>query len=445
MTVEHLRLWRWFASSSAVALLFTLYIVPRAALVFFSVEPASDAAWYFNRAVALAAGHGYSERGLFTAYWPPGWPLTLALVFKLFGPSIFIVKVVNLLCAMATGWFTLDLGRKLFNSELAGRVALLLLAIYPNNIGYVAAAMTEVFYTTLLLAILWLLIVCQAELRFALAGLILGLATLVKTQSLVVLPFIFGIAILRQHITLHQVRLVLFRAGLVTLTACFVIVPWTLRNHAVFNKWIFVSTNGGLTLLTGNNPSARGDYTPDDPLVTSISRSVANQVSVDKEARRRAVEWIKGNPGRFIWLMPMKWFRLWAPDGESEWWFQAGYKQYDKYVSYFRAVRYLNQAYYILLLLGFIWSGFLLFSGRAKISELRFDWWMLPYSITLYVTLLSLVFSGQSRFHYPIMPIVVMCTGWLLASNFFVQERTRFAAPSDALHPVASKFFPTLD
>src|SRR5262249_21237652 len=101
--------------------------------------------------------------------------------------------------------------------------------------------------------------------------------------------------------------------------------------------------------------------------------------------------------------------------------------------------------YYILLLLGFIWSGFLLFSGRAKISELRFDWWMLPYSITLYVTLLSLVFSGQSRFHYPIMPIVVMCTGWLLASNLFVQERTRFAAPSDALHPVASKFFPTLD
>src|SRR5262245_51411015 len=108
-------------------------------------------------------------------------------------------------------------------------------------------------------------------------------------------------------------------------------------------------------------------------------------------------------------LLPMKWFRLWAPDGEAEWGFQAGYKQYDEYVCYFRAVRYLNQGYYGLLLLGFAWAGFLLFSGRVRISELRFDWWVLPYAIALYATFLSLVFSGQSRFHYPIMPIVVMC------------------------------------
>jgi hypothetical protein len=175
-----------------------------------------------------------------------------------------------------------------------------------------------------------------------------------------------------------------------------------------------VSTNGGLILLTGNNPSARGDYTPNDPMVTSISRSVATQVSVDKEARRRAVEWIKENPDRFIGLMPLKLLGLWAPDGELEWGFQAGYKQCDQYAFWFRAVRYLNQAYYVFLLLGFVWASALLFLGKKKMSSPRIDWWALPYAIALYPTAIAMVFSGQSLFHYPVMSFVPMTCGWFL-------------------------------
>src|SRR5215475_9457393 len=121
-----LALQRWLAGTSAVPLLFGIYVLPRIAMLFFSVQQTSDAAWYFNRAAALATGAGYSERGILTAYWPPGWPLTLAAIFTVSGASVLAVKVFNILCAVASGWFTLDLGRRLFSSELAGRASLLM-------------------------------------------------------------------------------------------------------------------------------------------------------------------------------------------------------------------------------------------------------------------------------------------------------------------------------
>jgi hypothetical protein len=319
---------------------------------------------------------------------------------------------LNFICALGTGWLTYDLGRRLFRSELAGRAALLFLAIYPNNIAYVPLLLTEVFYTVLLLAGCWLLIVWRSTAAVVVGGLVFGVATLVKAQSPVVVPLIFAVALARDF-DLRQVLHATVKSVAVIAVALAVVTPWGYRNYQVFGEFVPVSTNGGLTLLTGNNPSARGDYTFDDPLVSSIPRTVATQLAVDKEARRRAVQWITDHPRQFLLLLPLKVFRLWAPDGEAEHAFQLGYKNYETHVVAFRAVRYLNQAYYICLLAGFGWAAWILLCGQVRFSEHRFDWWILPYAIALYPTAIALVFSGQSRFHYPVMPFVAMCCGWL--------------------------------
>lgn len=401
------------SSPRAIPVLFLLYLIPRAALLGLAVAPTSDAAWYFHRAVAWTHGMGYSEGGVLTAFWPPGWPLALTTLFTLFGVHILAAQLFNLVCALATAWFTLDLGRRLFRSELAGRAALLLLAIYPNSIGYVPLLLTEVFYTTLLLAGCWLLVVNRSLKTLLLAGVVFGLATLVKAQSMVVIPLIFSIALLREFNRGNALR-AFINAAIVIIVAFIVVSPWSYRNYQVFGRFVMISTNGGLTFLTGNNPTANGDYTPEDAWVTSIPRTVATQLWVDAEAKRRAKLWISQNPGRFLELMPLKVYRLWAPDGEAEWGFQAGYKGYGETETLFRVVRYLNQAYYLLLMIGFLVAAWVLFSGKAKISGNRFDWWLLPYAVALYPTLIALVFSGQSRFHYPVMPFVTMSCGWLL-------------------------------
>jgi 4-amino-4-deoxy-L-arabinose transferase-like glycosyltransferase len=418
-----------------IPILFMIYLLPRVAVIFLDTQPFSDAGWYFNRGIALASGHGYSEGGVPTAFWPPGWSWVMSLLFRLFGPSLRAVQIFNLVCSLATGWLTLDLGRRLFNSELAARTGLLLLAIYPNAIGYVPLVWTEVFYTTLLLLGCWLIVARHSTGTLTLAGLVFGLATLVKTQTLIVIPFIFGIDLLRGEVSFKAMRTILLKCAAVVAFALVVVLPWSYRNYRIFGEWILVSTNGGLTLLTGNNPSARGDYTQDDALVTSIPRNVANQIEVDKEAKRRALQWIKENPGRFVALLPLKVFRLWIPDGESEWSYQAGYRTYHRYVLWFRTVRYINQVYYSGLLIMFVWTGVVLFAGKKRISGSTIDWWALPYILALYLTVIALVFSGQSRFHYPIMPFVMMCCGWLLVTLYSDDTLHRRPTPSMSEHP----------
>src|SRR5262245_38028408 len=144
----------WCAISSAYFLpvCFAIYLGLRlAVVVFVPVEQFSDNLWYYDRAVGLASGAGYSEGGNVTAYWPPGWPGFLGLLFSLLGPSLFVGQLANLALAVITFPLALSLGSTIFADTIVGRLTVLILTIYPNQIGYVPNMAAEVFYTALLL------------------------------------------------------------------------------------------------------------------------------------------------------------------------------------------------------------------------------------------------------------------------------------------------------
>ena len=200
------------------------------------------------------------------------------------------------------------------------------------------------------------------------------------------------------------------------LAAALVAAPWTLRNHRELGAWVMVSTNGGITLLTGNNDSAQGGYTPNDPVVDRLNaRRELAEVGYDTEAKRLGAEWIKAHPARFAELMPRKLFYLWAMDGEGQWAYEGGMSGFAHYKGAFTLLRYVNQSYYGALLLGFV-IAVLVLARRRRAQGLRLiDWWLLPYAIALYPSVIAMVFSGQPRFHYIVMPFVCMAVGGLLA------------------------------
>lgn len=425
----------WFERSrGALLLIGVIYLVPRALLILFNITPTSDADFYYNRAVSLADGLGYlSNKGQPTAFWPPGWSMALSAAFRTSGSSVAVVGLVNLACAALSGWLVLDLGRRLFGSELAARTGLLLLALYPNNAAYVPLALTEVFYTTLLLAACWLLIGRSGSsgpgwLRLVAAGVVMGVATLVKAQTLIVVPLVLGIGVLQAPRFWQAIPGAALRAALIIAVAALVVSPWTLRNHRELGAWVAVSTNGGITLLTGNNDSANGGYTPEDPAVLALNaRTELSELEYDAEAKRLGFEWIKANPGRFAALMPLKLLRLWGPDGEAIWSYERGAAAYPANAGLFFAARLANQAWYFMLLLGFALAAAVMVRKRLQSGQRLAGWWLLPYGIAAYPTAICLTFSGQSRFHFPAMPFIAMTCGWLVA-EWLVRRSARIGA-----------------
>jgi hypothetical protein len=401
-------LWSALLSPYFVPTCFLSYLLLRLAVILtIPITQYSDNLWYYTRGVTLAAGHGYSVAGIATGYWPPGWPGLLGLLFWLFGPSPLVGQLANLVFATVTFFLTLSLGSTLFADKLVGRLAVMVLTVYPNQIGYVPILATEVFYTALLLLAIFIVIHGHRWTRLILSGMLFGIAALTKAQTLLIPAILFAVWWLfaRERGGFFPF---MGRVAVVYAAMMLIILPWTARNYIVFGEFVLISTNGGGTFLSGNNPSASGDYTENDPMVRQVANDVKGQVANDRLATSLALKWIRDNPGAFLILTPRKVWRLWAPDGESEWAYQAGFNNYDDYWFIFRAVRAINQVYYVFLIILFILSSFYLMRLRRRFS---------PYAATghilvAYFTAISIVFSGQSRFHFPLIPWVAMCAAW---------------------------------
>jgi hypothetical protein len=396
-------------SPAFLPICFAIYLVQRIAVLFVRpLEQSSDFLWYYQRATEILLGAGYAENGVITAFWPVGWPGFLAVLFGVTGPSVAAAQIANLVFSAGVFVLTDRLGTALFRDPRVGRAAVLILTFYPNQIGYVPLLSTEVFYELLLLLSIFLLMQ-ECILPAFLAGIVFGIETLTKTQSLLVPAFIAAVVFVAAPSRQFLVRLTAAMC-VVYVAALLVIAPWSYRNYTAFGTFIPVSTNGGWTLLTGNNPEARGDYTPDTVLAEGISHDPARQVAMDQLSRARAVAWIKENPVDFLLLMPRKLVRLWAPDGEAEWFYQRGFRGYDNNVLLFRTVRVLNQAYYALVVLLALPSVWLLLRRRVPVSP----WAAVGVGLCIYTSLISLIFSGQSRFHFSLMPFIAMYAAWTL-------------------------------
>ena len=118
-------------------------------------------------------------------------------------------------------------------------------------------------------------------------------------------------------------------------------------------------------------------------------------------------------------MVPLKIWHLWSKDGEAEWAFQAGYAQYDQNWYLFRFVRWVNQIYYTLLVAGLLLSVIFV---RKRTHEVAWPWILFGYVFVVYLTVISIVFSGQPRFHFPTMLWIIMYAAWVV-DILWIQDR----------------------
>ena len=418
-----------------VPALFALALLLRLAmLVLLPQDPVSDGEWYMVRAAELARGMGYQEAGHPTAFWPVGYPALLAGSMLLFGPGLFGPLLVNLVSVAMILGAIVWLGRALGAGALATRIALLLYALYPAHIAYVGQPCSETASTAIGMGAFVLLIVGRKRsLALIGAGALFGLATLLRAQMML---FPIGV-IVAMLLAFRDFRWrdALRAAVLVHITLAAVVLPWSLRNVAQMGAFVPVSTNGGVALFYGANDRATGDWfawerTPywDETVGIPYSQRVAQQVELDRRFKARATQWIAAHPAQWSVLGIRKMVLLWLKDSDAFWSLE---KTYPDRSTLWRGVQGLDQLYYMALV------GLGLFAlGIAVRDRSRGRWERAPLLLLgcmpAFATLTAFGFTGQTRYHYPAMPFLILAAGWILA---LILRRLAAREPSVRLRP----------
>jgi len=397
-------------------------------------RPMYECVWYLDRAAEIARGNGYLDGGVPTAYWPVGYPAFLGMIFRLTGPSVLAGKLANVALSVGVVWFVYLFARSLYRSEWVGRLTLLFLSLYPNQIAYCDQLSSEILFGFLLLSGVGLLYWSgERWWGYVLSGGVFGLLCLVKSQT-VGIPLIWlALAVARDWHRPGAVRRRVLEGTVVVLAMAAVLGPWMVRNYRVFGHWVFVSTNGGVNLLIGNHPDATGTYVLTDRMV-SVYRAGRDEYERDRLARGAALDFIRQSPAKVLGLWPNKLNNLyrWTGSDGIRTCRQGLNPTRTGLANFLCRLESVSEVLYRSVLGLFVIAVVaLLFHHR--LDRDRQAGTLLVVGIVLYMTGIYLIFFGSARFHFPTIPWMMMHVSALAA---LVLEPRRTGAPEIGLQPV---------
>lgn len=287
-------------------------------------ESGSDSQEYDRYAENLASGRGYRgmspdvlDRDHLTAYRPPGTSFLWAGLYVLVGHRYDAVRLLNCVLGAATIPVVYGIGLRAFG-RWTGLLAAALFAFWPHSLFYSSELLSEAPGTLLLLAFV---LACLEFGRspgpgWAIgAGVLLGLAILVRGNPLSMLPLVLIWALVQFR---GRDRLY---AGAISVLGFATLLPWSLRNAWVFGTFVLLSNGSGDVLLGGNNrvvatdserlgywvlPSTLPEYR--GPL-----KETNDEVKRDRLELRLAARWLSENRELVPRLMLAKFLRSWSP------------------------------------------------------------------------------------------------------------------------------------
>jgi hypothetical protein len=99
------------------------------------------------------------------------------------------------------------------------------------------------------------------------------------------------------------------------------IAPWTLRNYLVYREFLLLNSNAGYALFASNNPNLGTDWN-NDVVVVPVPGELQgqNEAQLDRALTRRAVEFIRADPERYLRLTldkTLEFFWFWPSSDSS--------------------------------------------------------------------------------------------------------------------------------
>jgi 4-amino-4-deoxy-L-arabinose transferase-like glycosyltransferase len=248
------------------------------------------------------------------AYRTPGYPVLLATV----GADVRAARIAQCLLDTSTILAAYLLARHWFTARRA-LFAAAVVALNPFLIYFCGLILTETLFTAMLA---WgMVLLTDRRTRFWLAGGIgLAASTLVRPGA-IGLPLLLGIAAAVMKNPgggpAYHRRWPLPAGTTMLLLTLLALTPWAYRNHRVLNRWIWTSTNGGITSYDGFNPDATG--ASDQSFLEAMPQLRGmSEVQRDDYLAAKAQAFMRDNPLRSLQLGVIKIGRTWSPIPLSE-------------------------------------------------------------------------------------------------------------------------------
>jgi 4-amino-4-deoxy-L-arabinose transferase-like glycosyltransferase len=392
--------------------------------------PDSEGYWELGRTIAQGRPYEFGPER-YAIFRTPGYPILLSGLFLAGGndPPVLWGRALSAILGTAAVAGVATLARLLFDERtalIAGAIA----AVYPEAIALSVFVLSEAPLCPLLV---WQLVAWTKAWRTAgvspadpnaggtpavrwavLAGVLAGLATLMRPSWLLFVPFagligIGGALITSRNATegvpYSALRRQLAITGVMLAALCLTLLPWWIRNYAVAGRFVPTTLQVGASLYDGLGPQATGasDMRFVPPFVAEQHASDAASDTdpsgtfedrLDRRMRDASLAWAAKNPGRVIQLVGIKFLRMWNPlPNAAE--FGSGT---------LRLVLALTYTPVIVLAAIGVWR----FARR--------DW---PYLLCLlpavYFTCLHVIFVSSIRYRQPAMLVLIVLAAGVAA------------------------------
>ena len=203
----------------------------------------------------LDQGNGYRVEPTMgnTMLREPGYPLLLAAVFKLGGYGIQQARVACVLLALGAALLLLQLTRNIIGDAMTALAASLLFLLYPGIL--VAEARAGIEIPSIFTMLLFMLVVYSAVekgclWRYWVAGLLLGVAVLVRSEVLLFPLFLLVYFFVGARGWAER-RKVVERVAVLALGAAVVMSPWIIRNYFLVHEFVPTATVAGVAAQEG--------------------------------------------------------------------------------------------------------------------------------------------------------------------------------------------------
>jgi len=382
-------------------------------------------------AKAIATGEGFSSPFLYptgpTALVPPLYPYLLALIFKLFGVystnAAIVTLAVNCLASALTCLPLFFIARFLFGREV-GYIAAAIFAIHPSPIWYAINAIwdTTIFTFLSMILIYWLLLLPErlSYKNAALFGVFTGFVILMKSVIIAFYPFLLIWLFLKSPSPLKKKAACI---ATICILSYAIMLPWLLRNYAVFGKFTFRS-NFGLELKLENcqetwdaleSGAESNVFVRQHPTINLgefLLYKSLGEINYMNLCLDKAETFIRENPEKYLMLTLRRICRFWIGDplGKNEWTGNLG-------ISF--SISGLKKLF-LLAPLPFMLIG--IFMGiRRKISDIS-----APVAYILFLPAVYYFTHVAARLRFPVEPVILLFAVYGCYSLIPASLRERF-------------------